>query len=129
MSEKKDNEGISVKELENFAKKNRFQVALGLAVVFACLFSFFMSMMGMAILAASVGAIFGIFFPGKVELIAKKMFHFVCRQEQTTQLVLGAVLLILSIFLSPFIFLLIGLHGGKDMRHMAMECAAQGKKD
>ncbi len=121
MEENKRKEGISVKEIETFAKKNRFQVAIGLAIVLACLFSFFLSMMGLSVLAVSIGAMLGIFLPNQVENIAKKAIHFVAKQEQTTQLVLAAVLLIISIFLPPFIFLLLGLHGGKDVKKMTSE--------
>lgn len=120
MQEKKEKEkDFSIKEIEAFTKKNRFQVGVGLAIVLASLFSYFLSMMGLSILGSAVGALIGILFPTQADKITKMVVQFVGRQEHTTQLVLGAVLLILGIFLPPVIFLLIGLHGGKDIRQMS----------
>ena len=40
---------------------------------------------------------------------------FLRKQENTTQLVLGGVIVILSIFLAPLIYFVLGLHGGKSI--------------
>ncbi len=125
MQEKKEKEkmkeSFSVKEIEEFTKKNRFLVAFGISFVLAALFSFFLSMMGLSLFGVTLGALIGIVAPQQVEKVVHKVFDFIERQEQTTQLVLAAVLLILSIFLPPLVFLLIGLHGGKDMRTTAQK--------
>ena len=114
-------DGISVKEIEEYAKKNKFPVALALGVFLACLFSIFLAMTKMAIIVFSIGALAGIFFPGKISYIAKKMYEKIGKQEKTTQLVIGVVYLVLSVFFPPAIFAILGLHAGKDMRHLMME--------
>ena len=120
MNAKKD-DGISVKELEEYAKKNKFPVAIALAIFLACLFSIFLTMTKLAVIILAIGALAGVFIPGKVSFGFKKLYGFIAKQEKTTQLIVGTVFLVLAIFFPPAIFLLIGLHAGKDMRHSMME--------
>jgi hypothetical protein len=127
MDGEKKKEGVSVKELEAFTKKHRFEVFFCLSFVFACFFSFVFFGPGWGIVFASIGGILGTLLPGKIEHFAKKTYHFIFKQEQTTQMVLGIVTLIISIFLPPLIFLIMGLHGGKSMYHLAMEICSQSK--
>ncbi len=114
-------EGVSVKEIETFAKKYRFEVFFCLMFVLACFFSFVMWGPWWTISAATAGGIIGVLAPARVGGIAQKMLQFVFKQEQTTQLVLAIVCLILAIFIPPLIFLLIGLHGGKDIHKNATD--------
>jgi len=127
MNGNKSKEGVSVKEIEAFAKKHRFEVFFCLAFVLACFFTFVLWGPGWSIVAASIGAIIGVLLAGKVTPFSKAVFSFICKQEPTIQLVLGIVGLILAIFLSPLYFLLLGLHGGKDMQHWANEIYNQSK--
>jgi succinate dehydrogenase hydrophobic anchor subunit len=120
MNSKNDN-GISVKEIEEYAKKNKFPVALALAILLACLFSVFLSMTKFCIILLTLAALTGIFIPGKVAYIAKKLYSFIGKQDKTIQVVIGSVFLVIAIFFPPAIFLLLGLHAGKDMRHVMME--------
>ena len=128
MDEKKPKEGVSVKEIEEFAKKHSFEVFFCLAFVLACFFTFVMWGAGWSIVATAVGGILGILLSHKIAHFSKMIFNFVFKQEKTTQLVLGIVCLVLAIFIPPLIFLLIGLHGGKDLYHVAMEIHAQHRK-
>jgi hypothetical protein len=121
-------EGMSVKEIESFAKKHRFEVFFCLAFILACFFSFVMFGPGWAIAAATAGALIGILLSGKVMHMSKMLFNFIFKQEQMTQLVLGIILLILAIFIPPLFFFLLGLHGGKDMNHLAVEISSLHKK-
>ncbi|MBS0604738.1 MAG: hypothetical protein JSS60_06850 [Verrucomicrobia bacterium] len=121
MDGNKSKEGVSVKEIEEFTKKHRFEVFFCLAFVLACFFTFVMWGPGWSVVAAAVGAILGILLSGKVTHFSKMVFQFIFKHEQTTQLVLGIVFLILAIFIPPLYFLLLGLHGGKDMHHWAIE--------
>ncbi|MBI2742324.1 MAG: hypothetical protein HYX48_00200 [Chlamydiales bacterium] len=125
MDENKKNEGVTVKEIELFAKKHRIEVVFCLSFIIACFFSFVFFGTGWAVIFAAIGGILGAVFPAKVDNFAKKMFVFVFKQEQTTQLVLGIFKLVLSIFLPPLIFLLLGLHGGKSMQQLAMSIGPQ----
>lgn len=112
MDKKKLTEGVSVKELENFAKKYRIEVVYCLALVLACFFSFFMFGPGWSIFFASIGGILGVTLTKKIESLDKIAVQFILKQETMTQLILGTVVLLLSIFIPPLIFLKLGLHGG-----------------
>lgn len=127
MNGDKPKEGVSVKEIEAFAKKHRFEVFFCLAFILACFFSFVLWGPGWSIIAAAVGAIIGVLLSGKMMHFSKMIFSFVFKQEKTVQLVLGIVGLILAIFIPPLYFLLLGLHGGKDMQHWATEIYNQSK--
>lgn len=121
MDKNKLKDGVSVKEIEAFTKKHRFEVFFCLAFVLACFFTFVMWGPGWSVVAAAVGAVIGILLPVRVSHLSKMMFQFTFKHEELTQIVLAVVFLILAIFLPPLIFLLLGLHGGKDMQHHAME--------
>jgi hypothetical protein len=121
VDENKPKEGISVREIEEFTKKHRFEVFFCLAFVLACFFTFVMWGPGWSIIATAIGAVIGILLSEKVTQLSKGVFQFVFKHEQTTQLVLGIVFLVLAIFIPPLYFLILGLHGGKDMHYWAVE--------
>jgi hypothetical protein len=125
----KSKEGMSVREIESFAKKHRFEVFFVLAFILACFFSFVMFGPGWAIIAATVGALVGVLLSGKVMYMHKTILHFVFKQEMTTQIVIAIIALILAIFVPPLFFLILGLHGGKDMIHIVMEISSQHRKE
>lgn len=116
MDENKNKEGISIKEIENFTKNHRFEVFFCVTFVLACFFSFIMWGTGLAILATTVGAVVSVLLPEKVGSLSKRVWQFGLKQESTTQIVLAVVTFILAIVLPPLIFLMIGLHSGKDLR-------------
>lgn len=120
MEPNKLKEGVSVKEIEAFAKKHRFEVFFCLAFIFACFFSFVFFGPGWSIFLAGIGGILGVIMPARIEHLTKKISQFIFKQEKTTQIVLGVVGLVISIILPPIIFLLLGLHGGKSMHHQVM---------
>jgi uncharacterized protein YacL len=123
----KPKEGVSVKEIEAFAKKHRFEVFFCLAFILACFFTFILWGPVWSIIAAAVGAIIGILLSEKIQNFSKMIFSFIFKQERTVQLVLGIVGLIVAIFIPPLYFLLLGLHGGKDMQRLATEIYNQTK--
>ncbi len=125
MDGNKPKEGISVREMEAFAKKHRFEVFFCLAFILACFFTFVMWGPGWSVVAAAVGAVIGVLLVGKVTHFSKMVFAFIFKQEKTIQLVLGIVALILAIFIPPLFFLLLGIHGGKDMHYWATETYSQ----
>lgn len=123
MDDNKLKEGVSVKELETFAKKHRFEVFFCLAFILACCFTFVMWGPGWSIIATTIGAIVGALFSGKVTQLCKTAMGFVFKHEQTTQIVLGVIVLILAVFIPPLIFLIVGLNGGKDLHHWAVDAS------
>lgn len=112
-------EGVSVKEIEGFAKKYHIQVVFCLSFILACIFSFVFFGHGWALILATIGAIIGVVMPGKLESFFRGMYHFIFKQEKITRIVLVVVTLLLSVFVPPLIFLILGLHGGKYMVHIA----------
>lgn len=124
----KPKEGMSVREIESFAKKHRFEVFFVIAFILACFFSFVMFGPGWAIIAATIGTIIGALLSGKVMHMHKMVLHFIFKQDLTTQIVIAIVCLILAIFIPPLFFLILGLHGGKDMIHMVVEISSQHRK-
>jgi hypothetical protein len=114
--------GVSVKEIEEFTKKHRYEVFFCALFLLACIFSLVGHFGGgWSIFFAMGGAILGVIFPNKVESLLEMVFKFIFKQEKTIQIVLGAVALILSIFLPFIIFLCIGLIGGRKMHIMAVD--------
>ena len=125
MNGDKSKEGVSVREIEAFAKKYRFEVFFIAVFVLACLFTFFLWGLTWSIISTAVGAVLGTLFSGKVAHFSKMAFQFVFKHEKAVQIILGIVVLILAIFIPPLIFLVIGLHAGKDLIHWAMEIYSQ----
>lgn len=128
MVENKEKEGVSVREIGEFTKKHRFEVVFCLAFILSCFFTFVLWGPAWSIIACAVGGVLGTLFSGRVTLFSKKVLQFIFKHEQTTQLVLGVVFLILAVFLPPLIFFLLGMHGGKDMHHWAIEIYNQQSK-
>lgn len=121
MDEEKKKEGVSVKEIENYAKKHRYEVFYCLLFLLASLFTLVFWGAVFSILLAGLGGIIGAFIPHKVDQLVSKMFAFVLNQDKTVQLVLAGVALIIAIFIAPVIFLLTGLLGGKSMVEKARQ--------
>lgn len=105
-------EGMSVRELETFGKKHRFEIVFFVYFVIATVFSPLFFSMGWSLYLAGIGGILGVFFPSKVDSISGGAFGFVFKQEKATQLTLAVVGLIISFFLPPLIFFALGLMGG-----------------
>jgi hypothetical protein len=114
--------GVSVKEIEEFTKKHRYEVFFCALFVLACIFSFvghFGS--GWSIFFAMGGAVVGTIFPSKSDSFLKTVFKFIFKQEKTLQIVLGAVSLLLAIFMPFIVFLIVGLIAGRMMNMMATD--------
>jgi hypothetical protein len=127
MDEKKPKEGISIKEIESFTKKHRFEMFFSLAFLLSCFFSFvFFS--GWSVVLMSIGGILGILFPEKIDVILKKVSLFCYKQEDLTQLVLGGAGLILAIFLPPVVFFSLGVFGGRKAKQLSEGPIPQGKE-
>lgn len=122
MADGNKREGVSVRDVEDFAKRHRFEVVFCLMFFFAAIFSF-MNFFGpgWSIILAAVGGIVSIVFPVKADETLRTMMRFLVKQETTMQIVLGVVCVLISIFLPLVVFLLIGAFAGKGMYQMAME--------
>ena len=122
MDENQKKDGVSVKEIEEFAKKNKFEVFFCVMFVLACifgLFGFFKS--GWNIVAMSAGGVLSVIFTLKVDALLRKTMEFLLRRDTTMQIVFAIVSLVLTIFLPFLVFLLLGLFGGKAMYRQAVD--------
>jgi len=124
MNSNKLKDGVSVKEIENFAKKHRFEVFFCVSFVLACFFTF-VFFAAWSLVFAVLGGIVGVAMSAGVDRLLKVSIRFVLKQERTTQIILAVVGWVLSIFLPPLIFMLIGLAGGKSLIKVANEINMQ----
>jgi hypothetical protein len=107
--------GFTVQEIEQIATKYRFEVFFCTAFILAALFSKIFDIMGYSLLLTAIGGTLGMIFPAHVERILVQVLEFTFKQEKITQIIIGVVLLILAIIISPAIFFLIGAVGGKAL--------------
>ena len=128
MDAKKLKEGVSVKEIEGFAKKHRFALFFCLALLLSCLFNF-VFFVGWSMVFGAAGGILGALFPQKIQKIFQGASCFFRKQEDLTQLVLTIVCLVLAIFLPILTFLTLGAAGGKYLQGLACCCEADKNKE
>ncbi len=126
MDEEKKKEGVSVKEIEGYAKKHRFEIFFCILFILASLFTLIFWGAMLSIFLAGIGAIIAVFMPSKVEHLAHKMAHGLLGKEGMTQLVVGILALIVAIFLAPLVFLWLGLHGGRSIMQIVHTAGPQG---
>lgn len=115
MDEEKKKEGVSVKEIEGYAKKHRFELFYSLFFILASLFTFVFWGPAFSIFLCGGGAVVATFLPDKAQALFGKILSFFEKQEGTTQMILGIVGLIVAIFLAPLVFLLMGFHAGMSL--------------
>jgi len=118
--------GVSVKEIEEFTKKHRYEVFFCVLFLLACIFGivgYFRAAWNIFFVMA--GGILGVIFPQKVESFLQMIFRFIFKQDKTIQIVLGVVALIIAIFMPFIIFLVVGLIGGRTMHLMAMDSSTK----
>lgn len=112
-------EGVSVQEVEDFARKYSIEVFTVVAIVigaFSSMFDFFTGP-SLTILFTAIGVVLGIFFPAPVEKGLKQFFGFTFKQEKSTQLILGAVKIVVGIFIPFLLFGFIGLLAGTSYHY------------
>ena len=126
MDEEKKKEGMSVKEIEGYAKKNRFELFFCLLIVVASLFTFVFWGPVLSVFCLGAGGVVSTLMHSKVEPFAKKMAGTLLNKQGTTQMILGIVALIVAIFVAPVVFFLIGVHAGKSMVHLARDSSSAG---
>ncbi|MDE3045050.1 MAG: hypothetical protein KGJ02_00170 [Verrucomicrobiota bacterium] len=112
-------EGVSVEQIEHFARKHTTEVFTVLAVIIGAVSSIFNFFTGPAltIIFLAVGALLGVFFPSPVEKGLKHLYGFRHKQEKTTQLVLGAIEMVVAIFIPFLLFGLMGLLAGTSYHY------------
>lgn len=112
-------EGVSVQELEDFARKHSTEVFTVVALVIASISSMFNFFTGpsWSIFFIAIGSILGIFFPTPVDRGLKQLYDFIFKQEKSTQLILGAVKIVIAIFIPFVLFGTMGLLAGTSYHY------------
>ncbi len=112
-------DGVSVQEVEDFARKHTTEVFTVLAILVASVSSMYDFFTGpkLTILLVAVGIILGIFFPAPVEKGLKQFFSFTNKQEKMTQLIIGCVKIVVGLFIPFILFGAIGLLAGTSYHY------------
>lgn len=112
-------ESVSVHEIESFTRKHMTEVFTVAALVIGAVSSSWDFFTGpkLTIFLFSLGAILGIFFPVPVEKGLKQLYSFSYKQEKTTQLVFGAVKVVVAIFVPFVLFGVFGLLAGTSYHY------------
>lgn len=112
-------EGISVQEMEDFARKHTTEVFTVLAILIGTISSMYDFFTGpkLTILFLALGTFLGIFFPVPVEKGLKQLYGFTFKQEKMTQVVIGAVEIIIALFIPFLLFGILGLLAGTSYHY------------
>jgi len=112
-------EGVSVQEVEDFARKYTIEVFSVLAIVIASISSMYDFFTGpkFTILFIAVGLILGVFFPSPVERVLKQYYSFSYKQEKMTQMIMGCVMIVVGLFIPFIIFGAVGLLAGTSYHY------------
>lgn len=123
-------EGVSVQEVEDFARKYATEVFTVLSIVIGAISSIFdfFTGPGLTILFFAIGIIAGILFPTPVEKGLKQFHSFAAKQERSTQLILGAVKIVVAIFIPFLLFGMLGLLAGGSYHYYERHSQMSGEK-
>jgi len=111
--------GVSVKEIEEFTRKYTTEVFSILAIIIAAVSSMWDFFTGpkLTIFFTALGCVIAILFPAPIERGLKQLYNFTFKQEKTTQLIIGAVKIVVAIFI-PFLFFgVLGLLAGSSYHY------------
>ena len=124
-------EGVSVQELETFARKYTVEAFFILAIIIgsiSSIFGFFTGA-GWSIAFAGLGAIASVAFPESIIKFEKTYYAFVAKYEKTTQIAVGIIWLVIALFVPFILFAQIGLLSGIAFHHLSHKTAVKGKKE
>jgi uncharacterized membrane protein len=112
-------EGVSVQEMEDFARRYTIEVFSVLAIIIGAVSSMYDFFTGpkMTIVFAAVGFILAIFSPVPVERALKQFYSFTYKQEKMTQLILGCVKIVIGLFIPFVLFGIVGLLAGTSYHY------------
>lgn len=122
--------GVSVQEIEQFTKKYLNEIFFIVSLVVAMISSMldFFTGPSWTIGCTALFAILSISYPQKVGMIEKKVFHFLDKQDRAIQITLGAVRLVLAIFVPFVLFAELGLLAGLAF-HILPKIPKEGEKN
>lgn len=112
-------EGVSVQEVEDFARKYTTEVFSVLAIIIGSISSMYSFFTGakMTIAFIAIGVVVAIFYPAPVEKGLKQFYSFAFKQEKTTQMILGLVKIVVGLFIPFILFGFVGLLAGTSYHY------------
>ncbi|MEC8306718.1 MAG: hypothetical protein VXZ72_02535 [Chlamydiota bacterium] len=111
----KKESGMSVEEMQRMGKKYRYQVVMVGYLLLSTFFSFIFWQPWWSIIATGLGGGLGTCFSCQVECGIHKVAMFLKKQERPTKIALAISGGVISLFLPPLVFLLVGFLGGSGM--------------
>jgi hypothetical protein len=112
-------EGVSVKEIEEFSRQHTVELFSVLALIIATITSCWDFFTGpkMSLFFTALGMIATILYPVPIERGLKQLYQFLFKQEKSTQLMLGAVKIVIAIFIPFILFGIVGLLAGSSYHY------------
>jgi hypothetical protein len=112
-------EGVSVEELEGFASKHTTEAFTILALIIGGISSSFDFFTGpkLTIFFLVIGSLVAIIFPVPIEKGLKQLYSFTFKQEKMTEIIFGAVKIVVAIFIPFLYFGLVGLLAGSSYHY------------
>lgn len=112
-------EGVSVKEIEEFTRKHTTEVFSILAIIIATASSCLDFFTGpkMTVFFTALGCVLAVLFPVYIERGLKQFYNFIFKQEKNTQIIVGAVKVVVAIFIPFLLFGLLGLLAGSSYHY------------
>jgi len=123
-------EGVSVEEIEKFARKYTNEVFLIISLIIATISSIFGFFTGSSWSVFFMGllAIIGIALPEQVGKFLKKIMKFQIKAEKTTTIVIGIVRIIFGVFIPFILFAELGLLAGYSFHTTSKEFVGKEEK-
>lgn len=108
-----EGKGHSVKQIENYAIKHKYEVVFGITFILMTIFSIALDVKNWVIILIGVGAIVGVLLPIKVDNAIAKSLQFMFGADKILQIVFAIILFVLAVFVSPLIGFIVGVMAGK----------------
>ncbi len=117
--------GVSVREIEEFTKKHRFEVVI-------CLMFFLIAIFGsfgtfgprFNLYSLCIGGMLGVFVLDKFDHLLHSFFKFIFKQEKVVQIILAVSILLLTVVFTFIPVFLLGFLGGKLLYKHLMETSS-----
>ena len=123
-------EGVTVEELEKFARKYTTEVFIVFAIIIAAIsssFSFFLRFYW-SLYFGAIAAIVSLLVPEKIEAVVKKLVMLSFGKDKSTEIIIGIVRIVLAIFLPFVIFAELGLLAGLAYHYVAKKGIKQSEE-
>ena len=124
-------EGVSVHEIETFARKYTVESFIILAIIIASIsgsLGFFYHA-GWCVALAGLGAVVSIAFPEKIVKFEGFLFKFLKRQEKVAQIAIGLVQIVVALFIPFRGFAQLGLLAGITFHHFSSQPRIKNKAE